>query len=66
MGYLHLSDDRDQDASCDGVEMNHSVDLGSVDLLKAVEEVYVQRGQGSMQYRPDEGRIAVKEFGWVE
>jgi hypothetical protein len=43
--------------------VNHNVNLGSVDLLKGVKEVYVQRRQGSMQYRPDEGRIAVKEFG---
>ena len=66
MGYQHLSDARDQDASCDGVEVNHNVNLGSVDLLKGVEEVYVQRGQGSMQYHPDEGRLAVNEFVLAE
>jgi hypothetical protein len=66
MEYLYLSDARDQDVSCGGVDVNHSVDPGSVDLLKDVVEVYVQNGRGSTQYHPDEVKIAVKEFALVE
>jgi hypothetical protein len=67
MGYLHLLDGGDQDASCDGVELNHSGDQGSVGhLLKGVGRVHVHLGQGSMQYHPDEVRNAVKGYVLVE